>query len=248
MTVPSRRRLATRRPIAFTPASILVPNVFGQQELRKIVVQRQQSQQVVRRMFDWIVDFVERSGYLGIALLMLLENLFPPVPSELIMPLAGYSAARGDLNLVLVLAAGTLGSVAGALFWFYVGRWLGCERLKQLARNYGRWLTVSPDDIDGATTWFRKHCGKSVFLGRLVPAVRTLISIPAGLAQMSVGRFLLYTSLGTAAWAGALAGAGYALGDQYERVSHWLNPVTNVVLAVIAVWYVYRVMTYRTEK
>ena len=162
-------------------------------------------------MFDWVTSLVEQGGYLGIAFLMLLENVFPPIPSELIMPLAGFTAARGELNLFMVVLAGTVGSVAGAVLWYYVGCWLGYERLKRLAARHGRWLTLGPTEIDEAAGWFRQHCGKSVLIGRLIPAVRTLISVPAGITGMGLGRFLAYSTLGSAIWTGFLAGCGYLL-------------------------------------
>jgi membrane protein DedA with SNARE-associated domain len=196
-------------------------------------------------MFDWITGIVEKTGYLGIAFLMLAENIFPPIPSELIMPLAGFAAARGDLNLVLVVLSGTASSVAGALFWYGVGRWLGRERLKGLAARHGRWLTLSPAEIDEAQDFFLRHCGKSVLLGRLVPGVRTLISVPAGIVGMSLPKFLVYSTLGTAVWTAALAGAGYLLEAQYGKVSGWLSPVTNIVLGGAFLWYVYRVVTFQ---
>lgn len=199
-------------------------------------------------MFEWITGFVEQNGYLGIALLMLLENVFPPIPSELIMPMAGYTAAQGHLNLALVIIAGAIGTVSGALFWYFVGRWVGCERIRSFARRHGRWLTISADEVDLARDWFRRHCGKAVFIGRLVPTIRTLISIPAGIAGMELPKFLIYTTAATLIWIGMLAGAGYLLGSRYEDVSHWLNPVSNVITGGLLGLYLYRVVTYRPER
>lgn len=195
-------------------------------------------------MFDWISAALNHTGYFGIALLMFAENLFPPIPSELIMPLAGFNASRGDMQVVGVVLSGTAGSLAGALFWYYVGRWLGCDRIKALARRRGRWVTVSPADIDHAANWFRRHCGYAVFFGRLIPTVRTLISVPAGIAGMGLGRFLLFSFFGTLLWTALLTAGGYILGDQYARINSWLNPVANVVVAVIVIGYLYRVATY----
>lgn len=196
-------------------------------------------------MFDWITGLVEDGGYLGIAALMLAENLFPPIPSELIMPLAGFAAARGDLNIFLVVASGAAGSLLGAVFWYSVGCWLGSERLKRWAAHYGRWLTLAPDDIDKACKWFNRHSGKAVFFGRLVPAVRTLISVPAGISGMGRRRFLLYSTLGTLLWTGVLAATGYLLQDRYHHVAEWSNPVSNAVIAILVLWYLYRVATFR---
>ena len=199
-------------------------------------------------MFDWIVALVERTGSIGVALLMLAENVFPPVPSELIMPLAGFSAARGDLNVVAIIIAGTIGSLLGALLWYYIGKWIGAERLKRWASRHGRWLTITPEEVDQASNWFHRHGGMAVFIGRLIPAVRTLISVPAGVAGMPLTPFLLYTILGTVIWTAFLAGAGYFLESQYQRVSNWVNPVSNVVIGLFVLWYIYRVVTFRGRR
>jgi membrane protein DedA with SNARE-associated domain len=196
-------------------------------------------------MFEWITGLVERGSYWGIALLMLLENVFPPIPSELIMPLAGFTAARGDLSLLGVIVAGSIGSLAGALLWYGIGRWLGLDRLKGFAARHGRWLTLSPEDLDQAQGFFTRHGGKAVLLGRLVPGVRTLISVPAGIVGMPLPPFLLWTGIGTVVWTALLAGAGYLLESQYEAVSAWLGPVSNVIVGAIVVFYLYRVVTFR---
>jgi membrane protein DedA with SNARE-associated domain len=196
-------------------------------------------------LFQWIVNTVSQTGYGGIILLMFLENIFPPIPSELIMPLAGFAAARSDLNMAGVIAAGTIGSILGALPWYYAGQWVGSERLKRLAARHGRWMTVSPADIDIAETWFNRHCDKAVLIGRLIPAIRTLISVPAGIARMSLGRFLLFSAAGTVLWSGLLAAAGYVLESQYTRVAAYMDPVSMVVVAVIVLGYLYRLGTYR---
>jgi membrane protein DedA with SNARE-associated domain len=195
-------------------------------------------------MFDWITDLVDRTGYAGVFFLMLVENIFPPIPSEVIMPLAGFTAAEGKLNAVLVVLAGTAGSLLGALFWYYVGRWLGRERLKRFAARHGRWLTLAPDEIDEASDWFRRHGAKAVFFGRLVPTVRTLISVPAGITGMPLASFLAFTALGTGLWTTLLAGAGYLLQEQYGRVAAYVGPASNLVFVLIAAWYLYRVVTH----
>lgn len=197
-------------------------------------------------MFDWITGFVVRSGYFGVFVLMLAENIVPPVPSELIMPLAGFTAARGELSLALVILAGTAGSIAGAVFWYYIGKRLGLARVKSLAARHGRWLTLSPDDVDHASGWFARHGGRAVFFGHLVPTVRTLISVPAGIANMPLPSFLVWSTLGTSLWTALLAGAGYLLQSQYELVADYLNPVSTAVLVLIIVWYLYRVATFQS--
>jgi membrane protein DedA with SNARE-associated domain len=194
---------------------------------------------------SWIEGIVQATGVWGIAFLMLLENVFPPIPSELIMPLAGYVASQGEANILLVILAGTLGSLAGGFFWYGLGRWIGEERLKGLADRFGRWMTVTRDDIDKADDWFDTHGHKAVLLGRLIPTVRTLISVPAGLSEMPGRRLLLYSGIGTAAWTSLLALLGYALGSQYDRVNAWLDPVSLGIVAVIVAIYLYRVVTFR---
>lgn len=194
-------------------------------------------------MVGWVAERIEQSGYAGIALLMFLENLFPPIPSELIMPLSGFVAARGDLSLAAVVLAGTAGSVGGALFWYAIGRWVGDERIRRWSRRHGRWAAIRPRDVDAAIAWFERHCAKAVFLGRLVPAVRTLISVPAGIAAMPLPTFVLYSTLGTTLWSGLLGTAGYLLEDEYAQVSHYLNPISAAILGLMAIWYVVRVVT-----
>lgn len=199
-------------------------------------------------MFEWVTGIVERTGYLGVAFLMFAENVFPPIPSELIMPLAGFQAARGELNIVLLVLAGSAGSLLGAWFWYEVGRRVGADRLKRWTERHGRWLTMGPEEVDRAQDWFGRHGGVAVLLGRMVPAVRTLISVPAGIAGMPLGPFLAYSAAGTLAWTGLLAGAGYLLEGQYERVSGWLNPASNIAFAAIVLWYLYRVATFRPRQ
>jgi membrane protein DedA with SNARE-associated domain/uncharacterized membrane protein YkvA (DUF1232 family) len=193
-------------------------------------------------LFDWITGIVESSGYLGIIGLMLAENVFPPIPSELIMPLAGFVAAKGQLNPILVVLAGTLGSVLGALPWYYAGVWLGRERMCRLAARHGRWLTLDEDDLGQAIDWFERHGGKAVLFGRLVPTVRTLISLPAGIARMPLGPFLLYSSIGTAVWTAALTASGYLLEQNYKMVADYLDMASKIIIGLIVLTYVWRLL------
>lgn len=199
-------------------------------------------------MFETIVEIVSQGGYLGIFMLMFIENLFPPIPSELIMPLAGFVAARGELNLVLAIIAGMLGSILGALPWYYAGALLGQARLKRIADKHGRWLTVSADDIDHVARWFQRHGGSAVFLGRLVPAIRTLISVPAGITRMPLPPFLLYSSAGSLIWTSALALAGFVLQKQYLVVAQYLDPVSKGVVVFIVAAYLYRLLRHGRQK
>lgn len=186
-------------------------------------------------MTGWIEHMMNSMGYFGIALLMFLENVFPPLPSELIMPYAGFAAARGELSLIGVTLAGAVGSLVGQLPLYYLGKIVGKERLKRWADRHGQWLTLSGEDIEKANGWFDRHGGKAVLLGRVVPGVRSLISIPAGFAHMNLPLFLLYSGIGTTIWAGLLAYLGSLLGRNYETVGRYLGPATYVVLGLLVV-------------
>ncbi len=199
-------------------------------------------------MFEFITSFLEKSGYIGVFLLMALENIFPPIPSELIMPFAGFVVARGDLNLVGVLVAGTAGSIAGALPWYWGARKYGKERLKAFADRHARWMTVGSEDIEKAIAAFDRHGRSVVLFGRLIPAIRTLISVPAGLACMSWGQFLLYSTIGSLAWTGILTGAGFLLESNYEQVGKYVDPVSKGIFGILLAWYIYRVVTHRPTK
>ena len=196
-------------------------------------------------MFDEGDKIVSAFGYLGVFALMLLENIFPPIPSELIMPLAGFVAARGDLNFIAVILVGTAGSVVGALPWYYAGAKLGQARMKRFAERWGHWLTLSPEDVDKASEWFDRHGKGAVFFGRLIPAVRTLISVPAGIAGMSMTKFLIYSTLGSLIWTALLALAGYLLESQYEKVSEYMNPISTGVVVLMVLYYLYRLIRQR---
>jgi membrane protein DedA with SNARE-associated domain len=186
-------------------------------------------------MLDWIKNLMESLGYVGVTVLMFLENVFPPLPSELIMPLAGFTASQGELTLIGVIIAGTIGSVVGALPLYYLGRFVGEEKLKQWADRYGKWLTVSSKEIERADQWFERHGNKTVFFGRLIPGIRSLVSIPAGISGMNIATFLLYTAVGSSIWTAVLAFLGSLLGEQYEKVDAYLGPVSYVVVGLLVV-------------
>ncbi|MBK6599692.1 MAG: DedA family protein [Proteobacteria bacterium] len=195
-------------------------------------------------MADWIIGVIEGYGYWGLVGLMVLENIFPPIPSELIMPFAGFAAAHGELSLIGVLLAGTTGSLLGTLPWYTAGRMVTSARLKEWANGNGRWLSVSSDDVDRAEQWFQRRGTRAVLFGRMVPTVRTLISVPAGLVAMPLPRFLFWSALGSLVWVGVLTAIGYLLQEQYDRVHDWLNPVATAVVVVIVGVYLYRVATF----
>ena len=196
-------------------------------------------------MSDWIVRLIEQSGYLGVGFLMFLETVFPPIPSEVIMSVAGVAAGQGKLDYWLVVVSGTAGAMLGNTFWYLAARALGIQRLEPFIRRWGRWITMSWAEVKRAEKWFELHGTFFVFLGRLLPTVRSLVSIPAGLLKMSFRRFLLASTLGTAIWTAVLAGAGYKLGENFTDIDKILGPAANAILVVLIAGYIYRVWTHR---
>ncbi len=195
-------------------------------------------------MAEWIGSWIDATGVFGIAVLMFVENIFPPIPSELIMPLAGYFSAQGEVGLVPAILAGTVGSLAGATVWFVVGLWFGADRLYRLAARLGRVLTLTPQDIAWADAWFDRHGHWAVLFGRLVPAGRTVISIPAGISGMRWTTFVAFSFVGTLLWTALLTTAGYLLGNRADIVEGWVGPVSNLVVVVAVAIYVWRFATY----
>lgn len=180
---------------------------------------------------DWVTGVVHSFGYVGVAALMLLENLFPPIPSEVILPLIGFLIGRGDLGSVLALLAATIGSLVGALVLYALGRWGG----RGLVLRYGTMLRVKEADLDRAEGWFEKYGDAVVLFGRMVPFARSVVSIPAGLAEMPLGRFALLTAIGSTFWNALLIGAGWLLGENWGRVTSFVGSVSNFILIIAAV-------------
>lgn len=193
-------------------------------------------------MAQWIRDFLDQFGSAGVGVLMLLENIFPPIPSEVVMPWAGYSVSQGDTSFVAVVAAGSIGSFLGAVFWYWLARWVGKDRLANWIEGHGAWLTIRPKDLDQVDAWFEDWGAYAVLICRLIPGLRTLISVPAGFAEMPVGRFYLFTALGTVAWTSILAGLGWWLGDRYENLAGPLGWVSTAVIAGLAGWWLWRLI------
>ena len=198
-------------------------------------------------MSDWVVRLIEQSGYLGVAFLMFLETMFPPIPSEVIMPVAGMAAARGQLNFAGVVASGTAGAMLGNIFWYLAARALGVDRLRPFIARYGRWLTVNWREVQRAERWFGLHGTAFVFVGRLVPTVRSLVSVPAGLLHMRFKSFFIASTVGTALWTAFLAGAGYKLHQNVAGIAESIGPISNLVLIVLAAGYVWRLLTHKND-
>jgi membrane protein DedA with SNARE-associated domain len=205
--------------------------------MRELSLRKEQGivAEVLEQVRVWIEAIILGLGYLGIALVMLVENLFPPIPSELVMPFAGFLAGRGELSLAGILIAGTVGSVAGAVALYYVGYWAGEPLVRPFVRRYGRWFLLTEADLDRAMGAFTRYGDAIVFSGRLVPLIRSLISLPAGMQRMPFGRFLLFTTLGSTLWNLALTLAGLTLGVYWERVLDLISDYQKFVLAGLSI-------------
>ena len=182
-------------------------------------------------LLGWIEGVMASWGPVGLAFLMLVENLFPPIPSELVLPLAGFLVESGDLRFLPSLIASTLGSLAGALILYALGRWGG----RPLVLRYSFVLRVKEADLDRADKWFDRYGPWVVLFGRMVPGVRSLVSIPAGLSEMPLGRFILLTTLGSGVWNTLLIWGGWLLGENWSRVAGLVGSVSNVVLVILAI-------------
>ena len=199
------------------------------------------------KISEWVVIMMDKLGLIGITLMMFLENVFPPIPSELIMPAAGFAASQGTMGLVAVIIAGTLGSVLGALPLYYFGTIFDQKRLLVLTEKYGKYFLVTTDDVINAQAWFDKYGKSVIFFGRMIPAIRSLISIPAGMSRMPMLPFLTLTTIGSAIWTTLLAYAGYVLGVNYEKVETYIAPISKgVVVTVLIIAAIIVAMRIRT--
>lgn len=198
------------------------------------------------QLSEWILMVMDKLGLVGVALMMFLENVFPPIPSELIMPAAGFAAAIGEFSLISVIIAGTIGSVLGALPLYYLGSRLDETRLIRLTERYGKYLLITPKDIISAQAWFDRHGKTVVFFGRMIPAIRSLISIPAGMARMSLLPFLMLTAMGSMIWSALLAYAGFVLGANYKKVGIYIESVSHYVVLLMVLIFSY--LLYRRIK
>lgn len=194
-------------------------------------------------MSQWATDIMDALGYAGLAFLVALENVFPPIPSEIILPLAGFNSSNGDMNVYLAILFATIGSLVGALILYYVGYVFGEERVRVIVAKWGKWLGFKETDIDKADEWFDRYGGFAVAMCRVVPIVRSLISIPAGLRKMPILSFAMYTTAGSLVWNTILIFAGYLLGDNWDHVEEYVGYLQYVVIAVVLVIGVFWVWT-----
>lgn len=188
---------------------------------------------LIERLGELIQQVIARLGYPGIVLVMALENVFPPIPSELVMPLAGFMARGGTFNIVWVIVAGMLGSVLGALILYYLGAWANETIVRRFIRRWGRYAFVSENDLDVALGYFSRYGEAVIFFGRLIPLVRSLISIPAGMQRMPLPKFVFYTVLGTTIWSAVLSYAGWFLQQNYALVAGYVEQYQVVVIGLI---------------
>jgi membrane protein DedA with SNARE-associated domain len=196
-------------------------------------------------MSDWVIRLIEQSGYLGVAFLMFLETVFPPIPSEVIMPIAGLAAANGPMTLWGVIASGTTGAMFGNIFWYLVARVIGIERFRPFIEKHGRWLTVDWYDVEKAERLFGRFGSVLVGVGRMMPTIRSVISIPAGLLHMRLKSFLIWSTIGTAGWSSALAIAGYMLGRRFGEIETVLGPLSSAIIGLMVLFYLWRQLTWR---
>ena len=197
-------------------------------------------------MTSLIFDLIRSTTYFGLGMLTLIETVFPPIPSELIIPLGGYLARQGELSIWGVALATGAGSTVGAVALYFLGRGWGPDRLHAWIERHGRWVAVSTGEFDRARKWFERHGGKAVFIGRLIPGLRSIVSIPAGIQKMPFGAFLAFTVAGSVLWSAVLAAAGYALGAGYDQVDRLLDPLGWIVFLIVVALYLWRVMHYRS--
>lgn len=193
---------------------------------------------------DWIGDLIGHWGLIAVALLMLVETVFPPIPSEVIMPLAGLHAAQGGAPLWAVVAAGAFGAMVGNTLWYLLAWRLGLDRLDRFLTRYGRILTLDRTEIERVRRLFDRYGGGIVGVGRVIPTLRSLISVPAGLVRMRLAPFLLWSTIGTFVWTSALAVAGYLLGTRFEAVDQVIGPVSTAVILLLFLLYLWRVISW----
>ena len=196
-------------------------------------------------MSDWIVSIIEGGGYVGIAFLMALENIFPPLPSEVIMGVAGIAVAEGRMAFWPLLIWSTLGATLGNYAWFLLGDRLGYERMRPFVDRHGRWLTMDWRQVEATSRFFRRWGQWVVFFLRFSPLMRTIISLPAGLAHMGHWKFLIYTLAGTAIWNAALIWGAGLMARWFREFEHYLGDVVLVLVVAMTAFYIYRVVTWK---
>jgi membrane protein DedA with SNARE-associated domain len=190
---------------------------------------------MLENLTNWATDIVEQLGYIGVAMLVAIENLFPPIPSEVVLGLAGYTASRGDASVIGMIIAATIGSVVGAWVLYGLSAAVGPVRLRAIVIRYGNWIGFGETDLDRAEAWFDRRSRSAVLLCRCVPLLRSLISIPAGFRRMPLGTFTLFTLIGSLIWNTILITTGYLLAEQWEKLLDYTEPFQTLVMIGIGV-------------
>jgi membrane protein DedA with SNARE-associated domain len=233
---PSRAISVVRSRIWFllgiVPALIVLTILIARFDLYSMAVEITDRYSPVIVLIDWGQRLMSGMGYPGLVGIIFVENIFPPIPSDIILPLAGYTAATTPMSFIGAVIATTGGSLLGAIVLYGVGAWLGEERVRRFARRYGKYLTFEESEVDRSLAWFRRHGSIVVMVARVVPVFRSLISIPAGMSGMPIGRFLFFTALGAGAWNSGLISAGFLLGSNWETVVVWLDKYQVVMLSL----------------
>lgn len=196
-------------------------------------------------MTDTILDLIQAWGYWGIALLMFLENVFPPIPSEVIMGLGGVAVAQGRFDFWPLVAVAVAGTTTGNGVWYAIGRWIGYKRLKPFIDRHGRWLTLDWHEVERLHAFFLKYGPGIVFVARFLPIARTMVSLPAGMVRMNQAKFLIWTAAGSTIWIAALAGAGNWFGQQFAEVERLIGPLALVAIGSLIAVYLWRVLTWK---
>ncbi len=200
-------------------------------------------------MQEMVIEIMNNFGYIGIFLLIAIENIFPPIPSEVILLFGGFMTTSTDMNVIGVIIASTLGSLVGAIALYYIGKILNKERLKKIITSkYGKLLRLTPEDIDKADNWFDTKGNKTVFFCRFIPLIRSLISIPAGMSEMPMKKFLIYTIAGSAIWNTALTIAGSIVGEKWEDILAIMDQYSHIIVIALAIIFIIAVVIFYSKR
>ena len=200
-------------------------------------------------MQEMVIEIMNNFGYIGIFLLIAIENIFPPIPSEVILLFGGFMTTSTDMNVIGVIIASTLGSLVGAIALYYIGKILNKERLKKIITSkYGKLLRLTPEDIDKADNWFDTKGNKTVFFCRFIPLIRSLISIPAGMSEMPMKKFLIYTIAGSAIWNTALTIAGSIVGEKWEDILAIMDQYSHIIVIALVIIFIIAVVIFYSKR
>ena len=198
---------------------------------------------LVSGLASWAVDVIDKLGYWGLFLILVLENVFPPIPSEAVLPLAGFLTGQGRMNFFWAVIVSTSGAVIGALVLYYFGQWFGDRRVRWMVRKWGKWFAITEADFDTASAWFDRRGYLAVLVCRCIPIVRSIVSLPAGIRKMPLVPFILYSAVGSAVWNSILIGLGWLVGNNWKDIENYANYLQYVVILLVlalGAYYVYK--------